>query len=146
MSKHIFRFGFVLALAWIGANPAQAGGWYHMPTSFCQCMGWGFGPGYHAPLMLGPRNCAPTIPHRVIHLPAAPYGVGVGCDGCDECGMSQLTLPQHLPGAYYGFDPVENQSPVTTPPTTQPPASPISPAEPAAHPLFGPPALSTTGR
>ena len=147
MSKFILPFGFALAAAWIGTSAAQAGGWYHMPTSFCQCMGWGFGPGYHAPLMLGPpRGCVPTMPHRVVRLPAAPYGVGVGCDGYDACGLSQLSLPEPSPAEYRYFDTVAPSQPADAAPIIEPSALRVTPPVAPANPLFGPPALPTLDR
>ena len=32
------------------AAHTQAAGYYNMPSSLRQCLGYGFGPGYHAPL------------------------------------------------------------------------------------------------
>lgn len=55
---------------------ASASGFFNMPTSLRQCLGVGFGAGYHAPLLLGPVHRAPTASQSVIRVrqPFAPAG------------------------------------------------------------------------
>ncbi|MEO1497213.1 MAG: hypothetical protein AAFV43_08695 [Planctomycetota bacterium] len=60
---------------------AAAAGRFNLPTSLPQCLGVGFGPGYHAPMLLGPAMRAGTESQQVRRLPAAPrsgpsYGFG----------------------------------------------------------------------
>lgn len=50
-------------------SAASAAGYYNMPTSLRQCLGMGFGPGYHAPLLLGPSLKAGTATKPVTRLP-----------------------------------------------------------------------------
>ena len=57
--------------------PAFGAGYYNMPTSLRQCLGVGFGPGYHAPMVLGPMWKARAAAQPVERVPAAlapPYG------------------------------------------------------------------------
>jgi hypothetical protein len=59
------------------AAPASGAGYYNMPTSLPQCLGMGFGPGYHAPMVLGPMMKAGIASQPVKRVPAAlaaPYG------------------------------------------------------------------------
>lgn len=61
----------VAAVAAAAPGKACASGYYNMPTSMQQCLGVGFGPGYHAPLILGPAMKARIASHRVQRV-AAP--------------------------------------------------------------------------
>ena len=62
----------ILILAFtVVASPALGAGYYNLPTSLPQCLGMGFGPGYHAPMVMGPMMKAPTSAQRVERLPAA---------------------------------------------------------------------------
>lgn len=38
----------------VATGSASGAGYFNLPTSLQQCLGVGFGPGYHAPLILGP--------------------------------------------------------------------------------------------
>jgi hypothetical protein len=127
MSKLTWKLGLVL-LVWGCTSSARSGGWYHMPCSACQCMGWGFGPGYHAPLLLGPRGCIPTRPQKIMHLPATPCGVGVGCGGCDPWGMSQLVAPQYMPAPFEVIEPMESEAQVLESRGEPYPSSPLPPS------------------
>ncbi|TWT93392.1 hypothetical protein Pla108_38860 [Botrimarina colliarenosi] len=53
------------------ASPALGAGYYNMPTSWQQCLGLGCGPGYHAPMLLGPMMKSGIAAQRVQRLPAA---------------------------------------------------------------------------
>jgi hypothetical protein len=59
-----------LAVSAAVAPPAAGVGYYNMPTSLPQSLGMGFGPGYHAPLLLGPKMKAPIAAQSVRRLPA----------------------------------------------------------------------------
>lgn len=63
-------FNLALAASAAVASPAVGVGHYNMPTSLPQCMGMGFGPGYHAPLLLGPKWKAGVAAQPVRRLPA----------------------------------------------------------------------------
>jgi hypothetical protein len=65
-----------LAIAFMGmASQTLAVGYWNMPGSFCQCIGCGFGGGYHAPLVLGPVSCDGWlgINERRLPYPPTPY-------------------------------------------------------------------------
>jgi hypothetical protein len=72
----------LVATAW--ATPARATGYWNMPSNFCQCLGYGFGAGHHAPLVLGPANWNGICAHNEVRLPCAPsvpYGSCGSTDG-----------------------------------------------------------------
>jgi hypothetical protein len=83
-------------------TPAGAAGYWNLPGTFCQCMGVGWGAGYHAPLVLGPIDYHHWCDHNEVRLPYSPasmggcYGYG-GC-GCLDCQPSRLE-PNVLPAA-----------------------------------------------
>jgi hypothetical protein len=66
--------GFValIGLSFVDASPAAAVGYWNIPGNFCQCFGYGWGPGYHAPMVLGPPSCDGFLAHNIVRLPAAP--------------------------------------------------------------------------
>lgn len=59
---------------------AVGSGFYNMPTSLQQCLGVGFGPGYHAPMLLGPmlRGSVEQKPIKRVRHPFAPPLTGAG--------------------------------------------------------------------
>jgi hypothetical protein len=71
-------FGLVLGVACLGVTgqPALAVGYWNLPGNFCQCFGYGWGPGYHASMVLGPPSCDGIFAHDVVRLPAAPSPAG----------------------------------------------------------------------
>jgi hypothetical protein len=73
------------------AAPAGATGYWNMPSTFCQCMGVGWGAGYHAPLLLGPIRCDGWCNNKEVRLPfspSPPYACyGHANSGC-ECGQA----------------------------------------------------------
>lgn len=73
--------------------PAFGSGYFNMPTSLAQCVGLGWGPGYHAPLLLGPCYKARIATQDLRRLPA-PLGPP------PAAGFSGATvLPHHQPMA-----------------------------------------------
>lgn len=86
-------------VAVLTAGPAVHGaGYYNMPTSLPQCLGVGFGPGHHAPLVLGPWWKAKITAQRVQRLPAPlapPVGCEFGAASCWDAGYSHATSPAH---------------------------------------------------
>lgn len=56
---------------------AHAAGRWNMPTTPAQCLGWGFGPGYHAPMTLGSVALAPVeyqgVQRSLRPLPSPQY-------------------------------------------------------------------------
>jgi hypothetical protein len=86
-----------LLAAFACASTAAANGYWNIPSTFCQCVGYGWGAGYHAPLVLGPITCRECLDHKEIRLPYSPapscgYCQSVG--PCCECG-----LPSRLEGS-----------------------------------------------
>jgi len=81
----------------LALTPAtQGAGLWNMPTNLRQCFGYGHGPGYHAPMIMGPRitsNVASKSVRRVRHAPK-PHHYDQGF------GASMTTLPAHAP-AYH---------------------------------------------
>ncbi len=68
--NHLLAVTIVTAVAATTALPATAAGYYNLPTSLPQCLGLGYGPGYHAPLLLGRALRAETATQPVRRLPA----------------------------------------------------------------------------
>lgn len=133
MTHFALRTGLVtfIAIAWTSVVNA-GGGWYHMPTDFFQCMGWGFGPGYHADLVLQKGGIYPHTHNRIVRVPVAPFATGVGCYGCNTCGMSQLPGCEIAPLPYS-----EPTSADVTPSTTPQPVvlASATPAEQVTTPI-----------
>jgi len=80
MARKNAQAGIVIvaaALLAIGvARPAAAIGYFNVPGSFCQCMGYGNGAGHHSCLVLGPVSCqgfCSTHEVRVECPPQPPY-------------------------------------------------------------------------
>jgi hypothetical protein len=61
-----------LACFALSAKEAMAIGYWNLPGNFCQCFGYGWGPGYHASMVLGPPTCDGIFAHDVVRMPAAP--------------------------------------------------------------------------
>jgi len=66
--------GFIAAVTFsmLLANRADAIGYWNMPGNVCQCLGCGWGPGYHAPLVLGPISCDGFFGADIVRLPSSP--------------------------------------------------------------------------
>jgi hypothetical protein len=67
---------------------AGAVGYWNMPGTYFQYSGYGFGPGYHAPLVLGPVRCDGWLGMGVRRLPYSPTACQAACPGCDTCGAT----------------------------------------------------------
>jgi hypothetical protein len=108
MPRKIFKFGaaivVIVCLEGVTASQVKAIGYWNVPGNFCQCVGCGWGAGYHAPLVLGPPTCAGWLnPHevRLVCPPGPPCGYSyesAGCStgGCGE-GDQSLLQPAALP-------------------------------------------------
>jgi len=87
-------------VAMCSSTPAGATGYWNLPSSFCQCTGYGCGTGYHAPLVLGPIDwdgwCAPNE-IRLTYPPSPPSGWA----GCGRCGddIAAPTMLEPTPAA-----------------------------------------------
>jgi hypothetical protein len=81
-----------------GATPACATGYWNMPSTFCQCVGCGFGAGHHAPFILGPvtyDGWFATNERRLPYPPSPPY-----CGHCaGNCGgrFAEPTMMEPAP-------------------------------------------------
>lgn len=84
------------------ATDLMAAGWYNMPTSLPQCLGYGYGPGYHSPMILGPRLAAGVEAKRVVYVPRAPIsqpcGNSFGESSCIDLGSGSTN---HFDGDQY---------------------------------------------
>lgn len=108
-------------------TPAQGAGWFNVPMSPCQCLGYGYGPGYHAPMVLSSPLASGSETKRLIRRQTAPispvceFGAPSAipmqeCPSCTEPGPTLTPgVPTLAPGAY-----VESYSKKT--PEQQPPA------------------------
>lgn len=75
-----------------------ASGWYNMPTSLEQCLGVGFGPGYHAPLLLGPKLKSKIASQRIVRVPA-PLAPAPACGfGSASCLVGPAPGGSHVSG------------------------------------------------
>lgn len=120
----------------------EAAGWWNMPTSLRQCLGYGFGPGYHAPMLMTPPCNSNVAAQGVIYRVHAPKPGPCSGGFCGEMtalgGYGHFDAPAHLPGpTYYQAAPSE--------PTLAPPPSivtPVAPTRPPGMPVTEPPSPS----
>jgi hypothetical protein len=93
------------AVLW--AIPALGAGYWNMPSSVYQCLGYGCGAGYHAPLLLGPVSCDGWLDTNVRRLPCAPCVQHPSpCNG--NCNRALLNQPGTLEPALH--PPAEEQA------------------------------------
>lgn len=96
MKTRWLRSVMVATVACAAASESLGAGYFNMPTDLRQCLGVGFGPGYHAPMLLGPALKAGIEAKRLRRVPAAyapsapawggaPAAWSDGCAGPD-CG------------------------------------------------------------
>lgn len=132
----------VIAMSVAHALPrfAWAAGYWNVPGTFCQCMGFGCGAGYHAPLVLGPVSWEGWCAHNEIRLPHAP-SPSCGPYFWGTYGASySFESPSRLVPAGYTDTPA--QATIIAPATgaSAPGTIPTQPPTPAfPHSLFGPP-------
>src|SRR5436190_10778379 len=78
---------FAVVLEAGDTEPARAAGYWNVPGTVAQCIGHGYGGGYHAPLILGPIRCDCCGLGTPVRLPCAPSPYyGCGSFGGSECG------------------------------------------------------------
>lgn len=84
------------------AASAHAAGRFNLPTDLPQCLGYGYGAGYHAPILLGSPWAARSLGHeRVQRRFLAPSGVAFGVPSTFVAPAAPvLTQPMH--GAVHG--------------------------------------------
>lgn len=99
MKSHLLSVLTVASVA-LASVEASGAGYFNMPTNLRQCLGYGYGPGYHAPMLLGPMIKAGIEAQRLrrtpsafappprtwSHGPSAWHGAsaGSGCGGWDS--------------------------------------------------------------
>ena len=105
LSKQFLR-GMTLALALVMAAQAsaQSVGCLHMPSTFSQYLGYGYGAGRHAPIVHAPLSTPMRMPRRT-HAPGycdpvgyAPIGCSDGGCGAATGGYGMPTMPMPTPG------------------------------------------------
>lgn len=100
--------GATIALAMCFASDALGAGYFNMPTNLRQCLGYGYGPGYHAPMLLGPMMKAGIEAQRLHRVPTAfappprgwtdgPSAWNAGCAGPDCGGWDSYLATPHQP-------------------------------------------------
>lgn len=147
------------ALALVAAPPAEGAGLWNLPTNLRQCLGIGFGPGYHAPFVtqvpvLSKTATQPTI--YTLHPPRASGCPSGFCEGMSSLGgYAPVAYETHVHGPHVHGAPVGYGAPGVSPnpapvfygaptPTLAPSQSPIS-AEPVARPPGEPASPSDFG-
>jgi len=127
MRRQILMTNLVIAAAVLvgilQTSPVRAGGYYNLPGNFCQCVGHGFGAGYHAPLVLGPPSCRDCCRCHEVRLPYSPSAFG--CAYSCGCG-GPFGVPSSMQG-YVSTAPVP--APAPSPAVATPAAEPVVPAE-----------------
>lgn len=122
-------FATAIALAcFAGARDAsaQAFGAYHMPSTFPQYLGWGYGAGHHAPMICTPAQRPARSPRIAKASPCyGPLGPAcyepLGCHGA-PCGPAGPAL----------MHPPVSATPVAPPPRVAP-ATAIAPTPGPRH-------------
>ena len=111
--SQVSRLVRILAVA-VAAAPAGAfaAGWFNMPTAIEQCFGYGYGAGYHAPLLLGQPHKAKIASQRIVRLPAP----------LTPPPAPAFTSPSYLPGAV-GYGHQRSMATQSTPASTWRPAA-----------------------
>lgn len=126
-----------LAIAILATNAAHGAGWYNMPTNLRQCMGMGFGPGYHAPLVLV-QPCRSHVAAQGIQYTRHPLQPASCQHG--YCGQMTTLAPQapmpHVEASYAGAMPYAG--------ATMPMVAPHPVAYPTPTPVTRPPAVAPT--
>lgn len=122
--KHLLALAAVAA----AATPAcEGGGFYNMPSSLQQCLGFGYGPGYHAPMTLVVPGRSKTAAQGILWQWNAPQPPPCSHGHC-------AAAPPH---AYYHSAEVYHPqpTPVYSSPTHATPArTPSAPSRPMAPP------------
>ena len=76
MARRFIRLRFTSVLTTLivlgSGTVVGATGYWNLPGTFCQWSGYGFGGGYHAPLMLGPITYECLSTPNDVRLPYAP--------------------------------------------------------------------------
>ena len=123
----IFRESLLLAIAFSLLSSVATGfccNHWHMPSTCPQCFGYGYGPGYHAPMI---RPCHHRHRHhtpRFVYAPTCGQTCHLGCGGYGGylTGPASMT-PQPM---QHSREPTPAPMPVETlPPASQEPGQAI---------------------
>ncbi|QDU55623.1 hypothetical protein [Aeoliella mucimassa] len=91
----------VLLAAGAYCGSAHAAGYWNVPSTPYQFVGTGFGPGHHAPMMIGPRWKNSVASPGVRRLPSTPSNPpivwGMSCLGCQQEGPVQAWPGEPIP-------------------------------------------------
>src|SRR5205085_3377931 len=79
--KGCFTIVLAIAIEGMGATDVWAVGYYNVPGNVSQYVGYGFGGGYHAPLVLGRITCDGLCARNETRLPYAPEPCSCACFG-----------------------------------------------------------------
>lgn len=139
LACHCFA-AFTLTVV-MASSPVFAAGYYNMPTELPQCLGLGYGPGYHAPLLLSRSYKAKTATQRVRRLPAPLPPQQSSCFGTVSSWDSPCETGSC--GGHYGAGTImEGATPVFAPPmpqqaiVRQPPVTERNYPAPSGRPPF----------
>lgn len=142
----LLRLSTALALC-LAAQPClAASGFFNMPTTLPQCLGVGFGPGYHAPMVMKPyylawnegKGIVRANPHRfppIYHTQAAiPY------DTPATLGYNSPSVQRYAPAQHYApAQPIYHTAPAPTPMFDAPKLTGEKRSAPAAEEVRGEP-------
>jgi hypothetical protein len=107
--RHWFKFCAAFAVLLLGAWAApcaSAIGYWNIPGNFCQWWGYGNGPGYHAPMVLGPVSHQGWHDCNLTRLPYPPKPANYCNGGCGgdanfgEYGQPTVLEAQPTPAAF----------------------------------------------
>src|SRR5688572_21202343 len=98
VAQRIFCAAVLCGALFCAQVSSYATGYWNMPSSFCQCMGCGWGAGHHAPLILGPITWNGACAHNEIRLPYSPMPP-YGCGPYGNCGgnFAEPTIVEPAP-------------------------------------------------
>lgn len=101
MSTRILLTSVVGAMLFVPivGRSALATGYWNVPSTICQCFGYGCGAGYHTPLVLGPISCKGclAINERRLPYPPSPPCPGYGCQHHGSAIVPPTAVPAAAP-------------------------------------------------
>ncbi len=136
----IATVAMTVAIGAEGRQAVLAGGYWNMPGTLPQRVGYGYSGGYHAPFILGPMKFDGLRAPNEIRLRCAPCCC---CTYACDCGCERsMDAPSTIAGIVATTPPTQEVQPVEAPVTIAPAAdnsSDATPSSDAARPLFDPP-------
>lgn len=119
MARQIALSGIVTSAAALfvlaAAHPAAAIGYFNVPGSFCQCMGYGNGAGHHSCLVLGPASCQGFCSTREVRVECPPGPPYAYYNGAMYGGSSQGTWIQESVPVQFAPQPTPASQPAALP-------------------------------